>query len=172
MSSPSPLFLLDKRHDFAVARIPRCGSQTIGNWLGQDAIPVQLNDPRLFDVSRRVAFIRNPLERLKSAYSLFYWLNDYEVKPKNRGIPIGSWDEFVDHILVNEEIHWTQQTTLVEDVPNVYHRFENIIDHFEKYRPGIFPHNNWTSRRPTVDYRMDEINEKYSQDLKLWEHIE
>ena len=170
--SEYPPFFLDVRHDLAVALIPRCGSQTIRGWLGRDAIAVKRDDTRLRSVSKRVAFIRNPLDRLASAYSLFYWTKDYGGK-SYRHIPTESWEIFVDYILnpkIKDE-HWQPQVNLIGSVPNIFHRFENIIEHFEKYRPGILPHNNKTSRMPISDYRIAEVNKKYGDDFKLWEQI-
>jgi len=169
-----PPFFLDVRHDLAVALIPRSGSQTIREWLGRDAITVTKDDDRLQGISNRVAFIRNPIDRLASAYSLFYWMKDYGSK-SYRHIPTKNWGCFVDFVLnteISDDLHWLSQVLIVGDVPNIYHRFESIADHFERYRPGILPHNNKTTRKPISNYRYEEIKDKYSADFKLWEEID
>jgi hypothetical protein len=162
------MFYYSQQHDLAVAQIPKAGLRTISGWL-QPGFRVVKNDAALA-ASRRVAFIRHPIERLKSCYSFFYW-------QKQRGqpvadVPLGSWQEFVDHVLdpatvANE--HWMPQANHVGSVPNIYRRFENIAQTFEEYWPGILPHNGAMSRRPTPDYRMAELFAYYADDFALWD---
>ena len=166
-------WILSKRHDLAVALIPKCGLNTIREWIGPGAVSVKSDDEALFDVTRRVAFIRNPIDRLISAYSFFYWMDDYGMRSRKSNVPINDWDSFVDYVLSDktDDVHWTPQLNLIGYVANIYHRFENILEHYEKYRPGMLPHNNITSHRPVTNHRMDEIMKKYQCDLNLWERI-
>lgn len=166
-------FFIDISRDIAIAQIPRCGIGTIKEWLGQDAIVVPNNDKRLLSITRRVAFIRNPRERIESAFSLFYWSFERRKKLHVSNAPIDSWESFVDHILSSkiDDEHWRPQTDLIGNVPNTYHRFENIAERFEIYRPGILPHNSKTSRRPSTNYRSDELLRKYADDLTLWNEV-
>lgn len=133
-------------------------------WLGRD-FPVMSNDEAR-KVSRRVAFIRHPLERLKSCYSFMYWLRDYGT-PHRCGAPVDSWPEFVDHILAHDNMHWRPQSLIVEDVPNIYRRFEDLPECFSEYRPGILPHEHRTTRLPTTDYREADLREFYRDDFVL-----
>ena len=157
----------DERYDLAVALIPKCGLQSIIAWMGKDSIRLQSNDSLLSVVEKRVAFIRNPIDRLVSAYSFFYWMDHYG-KRGSEEIPIDSWESFVDHSLSVENEHWNPQTEMIGEIPNIYHRFENILEHFGKYRPGIFPHHNKSTRRPVTAYRLLDICEKYYKDFDVW----
>jgi len=164
-------FFIDEARDLAVAQIPKAGIQTFRDWLGLSFDVVKNDDPRLLAVTRRVAFIRNPQERLKSCYSMMYWTLEYYGRPHWSNPPVDSWEIFVDHILdPNTTVngHWQPQTEHVGDVPNIYHRFENLADHWETYRPGFLPWNNRASRRPTPNYRVDDLIAMYSADIALW----
>ena len=168
------MFYLDLEHEIAVAQIPKCGLNTIREWLGRSAIVVSNNDPRLLETKKRVAFIRHPIERLKSAFSFFYWLNDYGTK-HSCNAPLDSWESFVDHVLnpdIPDDEHWLPQCEHINNVANIYHRFENIANHFEKYRPGILPHNNRSSHREANNYRMPELMAKYIVDYNLHKEAE
>lgn len=166
-------FYLMERKDLAVAQIPRCALNTIAAWLGyKDIEVVQNDDPRLLKMSKRVAYIRDPRDRLGSAFSMFYWNYDYTGKMHVSGAPISSWEAFVDYVLdpnIPDDEHWMPQTKIVGNIPNIYHKFENLVDTFQLYRPGILPHKNMTTRRPTTDYRKDELLIKYADDIRLYQ---
>ncbi len=164
---------ISKRHNLAVSIVPKCASQTIKEWLGPGQVKVKPDDHRLKQVGRRVAFIRNPIVRLVSAYSFFYWMDDYGMRSRQSDVPIKGWEPFVDYVLsdAEDDEHWKLQTDLIGDVANIYHRLENLSEHFEKYRPGILPYNNRCSHRRTSDYRRSEIIEKYAKDIVLWEKV-
>ena len=152
--------------DLAVAQIPKAGLTTIMEWLGRDFPPVSNDEAR--KVSRRVAFIRHPIERLQSCYSFMYWLKDYGT-PHKSGTPVDSWESFVDYALTHDNMHWQPQAEIVGDVPNIYRRFERLAECYEEFRPGILPWHHRTSRIPTTDYRAGDLAERYSADLALWE---
>lgn len=159
------MFYMSIERDLAVAQIPKAGLQTIGEWLGR-GFPVVSNDVAR-QVSRRVAFIRHPIERLKSCFSFFYWLTDYGRPSKQVGA-VTQWEPFVDLVLSQDDEHWRPQSLHVGDVPNIYRRFENLPECYEEFRPGLLPHNNRASRRPTSQYREDELLAFYADDLTLW----
>lgn len=163
-------FFASSERDLAVALIPKAGIQTISEWLGPGFRVV--DNEAAMSFSRRVAFIRHPLERLKSCYSFMYWLADYG-SPHHSGAPVDSWESFVDHVLGGaRNEHWIPQTEHVGDVPNIWRRFEDIANCYEAFRPGLLPHNNRASRRPTSDYRSTELAAYYAADLDRWENIE
>ena len=150
-------------YDLAVAQIPRCGNTSIGEWLGHADL-VENDDSKLLNVSNRVAFIRNPIERFKSAYSFLKWMGHHNQ----------SGEEYVDNALdpkaVDDE-HYRLQTSFIGGMANRYHRFENILKVYELYKPGVFPHNNSATRLPTPYYRLPELTEKFERDFILWESI-
>lgn len=162
------MFYVSADRDVAIAQIPKAGIHTIEEWLGTKSGFVLATDEDAMKVSRRVAFIRHPVERLKSSYSFMYWLKEYGSEHDSKPA-VHSWAAFVDFALANDNGHWRPQHLIVNGVPNIYHRFENIGEHFEKYRPGILPHNNRATRLPTDDYRAGDIAAFYADDLRLWE---
>ena len=160
------MFYMDIDRDLAVAQIQKAGLSTMFEWLGRSFKLVDNETAK--QVSTRVAFFRHPIERIPSCYSFLYWHKEY-YQPHVCGAPTDSWENFVDYILVHEDGHWMPQVKHVGDTPTIYHRFENLADHFEKYRPGILPHKNISTRLPTNDYRADELIEMCADDLRIWE---
>lgn len=163
-------YFIDEARDLAVAQIPKAGIQSFKEWLGPSFDVVANDSTRLLTVTRRVAFVRNPQDRLKSCFSFLYWMREYGREHWSRP-DVTDWQRFVDHILnpatpVNE--HWQPQAEIIGSVPTVYHRFENLINHWETYRPGYLPHRNRTTRRPTPDYRIAELAAYYAEDQALW----
>lgn len=161
------MYFLSEQRDLAVAMIPKAGLMTIREWLGPEFRAVPNDEARA--VSRRVAFIRHPLERLRSCYSFMYWLADYGTPHRSRA-PLDSWEAFVDHVLSGaRDEHWMPQVEHCGDVPNIWRQFERLPECFEEFRPGLLPHNNRASRRPTNDHREAELLRYYADDLARWE---
>lgn len=167
------MFFLCEARDLAIAQIPRCAINTMFEWLGREAIIVRNNDNRLRSITRRVAFIRDPIDRLESAFSLFYWMADYG-RAHSSNAPVDSWENFVDHVLneaIPDDTHWLPQSVHVGNVPNIYYKFENLADRWESLRPGILPWLNRTSRPPLIvaNYRISELAVKYADDIRLYQ---
>ena len=167
------MFFASQKHDLAVAQIPKCGIQSFNEWLGRGFKVVANDDPVLQEISRRVGFIRHPLERLKSCYSFFFWMQEYGHKSKNV-VHTESWQAFIDQVLNSEpdNEHWLAQAVHVGDVLNIIHRFEDLDRHWETYRPGFLPWNNKATRLPTEPYRTAELIRKYAEDFAMWEDCE
>jgi hypothetical protein len=161
------MFYFSEVDDLAVAQIPKAGLMSIREWLGPRFKVVPNDAARA--ASRRVAFIRQPMERLASCYSMLYWMHEYE--PRHRSnVPIESWDAFVDHVLGGaRNEHWIPQVEHCGDIPNIYRQFERLPDCFEEFRPGMLPHSNRCSRRPTSPYRERELGAYYAADFEKWE---
>lgn len=170
------MFVAKEGSGTAVAVIPKSGSQTIRHCCRYQ---VDLTNDEALRYQTRVAFIRNPIERLKSAYSFFHYLMKDGVKTDGTAPPyssLGSWQDFVDFALENKNPHWLPQVQHLyassgEFVPNAMHKFEEIREHWEKYYKGALPWLNATSRAPTNDYKLDEINAYYLEDLELWHSL-
>lgn len=160
------MFYLSQKHNLAVAQIPKAGLMTIREWLGPDFRVVSNDETKV--VTRRVAFVRNPIERLKSCYSFFYWLS-VNGQLHVSGAPLSSWGVFVDHVLSGaEDEHWIPQSRHFGDAPNIWRRFESLPECYEEFKPGILPHNNRVTRLETYDYRTEELLQYYAQDFKHW----
>ena len=151
------MFYYNKLDDLAVAQIPKAGLMSFNEWLRYAVVKNEVAR----SVSVRVAFFRHPLERLKSAYSMQFYQHATGLM----------WPEYVDEVLAGkDDEHWRPQVIHVEDVPNIYHRFENVEQHWEKYKKGCLPHENRWSRAPSInDHRKAEILEFYAEDLYIWE---
>lgn len=161
------MFYLSEQRDLAVAIIPKAGLMTIREWLGP-GFRVVSNDEALA-ASRRVAFLRHPIERLRSCYSFMYWLSDYGT-PHVSGAPVASWEAFVDHVLGGaRDEHWIPQLEHCGAAPNIWRQFERLPECFEEFRPGLLPHLNRASRRPTSDHRQAELRHYYADDMLRWE---
>lgn len=163
---------IDETRDLAVAQIPRAGLRTIADWLGWPRV-VKNDDPALMRISRRVAFIREPVDRLESAFSLFYWLADYGW-PHSIQAPIDRWENFVEYVLdpgIPDDAHWMSQVERIggEDVPTEIYLFEDLVTVWEDIRPGLLPHHNRTSYAPIIvqNHRIAELWAKYRSDIAL-----
>lgn len=120
----------------------------------------------------RLAFIRHPLERLKSGFSHFHYMLERGTIYNNHAPEYAAtWEEWVDHILEYKDQHWRSQAETIGDFPNVLHRFERVIDVWEDYFPGFFPHIGKVSRVKTAPYRVADIEAKYSEDFELWHSL-
>lgn len=156
------MFYQNEEHNLAVAQIPKSGLNTIANWLGKGFLVVP-NDQVVVGI--RVAFIRNPLERLKSCYSFMHW------QSVRRGDGPIDWHDLVDRVFSDEDNeHWRPQATHISGVDCVVHRFENLSRHYQSYWPGLLDHFNKATRMPTDDYRYDELVEFYKDDQRLWDN--
>ena len=149
--------------DIAVALVPRVASSSI-----RDAVRtlyMQVSPEDALKVDRRIAWVRDPIERLVSAYSIFHH--------SHLGLPAsitGNWDTFVDYTLQTIDYHWEPQSNLLsldgEIIPNELYHLRDL----QKTWPfdGLLP---WLRgvRHVDVDlsYRRDELDEKYRQDFEL-----
>lgn len=160
------MFYMSIERDLAVAQIPKAGLTSIRYWLGHDFSVVKNDVARA--ASRRVAFIRHPLERLRSCYSFMCWHSEAGYVPRSAA-PLNSWTTFVDHILsVKPDEHWLPQSVHVGDVPNIIRRFEQINECCRDFWDGTLPHRNQVIRLETNDYREADLMEFYKDDMALW----
>ena len=152
------------KDDLAVAQIPKAGLRSIAHWL---RFPVVSNDQAM-GCSRRVAFIRHPMERLRSCYSMLCEMSE-QGDPHSCGAPVDSWESFVDHVLSGaDNEHWRPQIEHVGNVPNVWRRFEDLPECFGEFHPGPLPHLNKIARRETNNYREDDLMRLYADDFQRW----
>ena len=165
------MWTLNEKANIAMSCLPKNGSTSMRNCNPTGAI---LKNEEVLSVPVRVAWIRNPLDRMQSAYSFFFYLN--ERGSNGRTIPsiddTRSWENFVDLVLTTENMHWCKQVeALTHDgiyVPTVTHKFEDIMELWGNYLPGLLPWQNACSKLPINDYRSDDIEEYYKEDFKIW----
>jgi len=167
------MFVAKNESNIAIAVIPKAGSQSIRQCCRYQVL---MSNDEAMSYETRVAFIRNPVERLKSAYSFFHYLMVDGVRTDGNAPPhsaLVNWEGFVDYALSTPNPHWKPQADLLLDskgnfVPTTVHKFEDIKEHWEKYYKGALPWINASSRAETNDYRLDDIRSYYKEDFELW----
>jgi hypothetical protein len=83
-----------------------------------------------------------------------------------------NWQNWVDYILEYTDPHWHPQSELVGDFPTIMHRFEDVMEVWERYFPGFFPHKNKVTRLKVEAYRQNDIETKYKQDFEIWHSLQ
>lgn len=177
----------------AISNIEKCGSRSTYEAIMSMRSGRLISNEEALSRETRVMFIRNPLSRIMSCFSHFWWLayngsNYYEFMPKILKGELGSEQEdleiFTDHILSNDNTHWSSQIEQLTTengifVPNRVHRFEDLKYYWGMYCVGKRPDlgeppyiqrqlNSW-SKINLKDYRMNDIREKFAPDFELWE---
>lgn len=160
--------------DVAVAVIQKVGSQSIIQALPFIDGGRLIGAEEAMQYDRRVAFIRDPDERLISCFSHFYWLwknghqNDYIDDSIFTESHQQSYRNFVDYVLSNNDGHWFPQSALLirdgEYMPTILHRFEDIHDKWPRYANGAIPWVNAFTRIEVSPYRAADIEKYYEED--------
>lgn len=163
--------------DTVVAVIQKVGSQSIiqslpfidgGRLVGAD---------EAMCYGQRVAFVRDPMDRLISCFSHFYWLwktghkNDYIDDSIFKEPHQQSYQNFIDHILNNSDGHWFPQSSLLmrngEYAFTVLHSFEDIHKKWPEYASGAIPWINSFTHIQAAPYRLAELETYYQEDRFL-----
>ena len=114
------------------------------------------------------AFVRDPLERLRSVYQ-FFKKGPPIIGETERTMP---WEKFIDYVLAGKDNpHWRPASVMIERLghPNVIvHRFEDLGT---EYPLGDLPQRNKSKKMDDLDmnYRKDELLAFYADDIKLRE---
>jgi len=173
--------------DTCIAMILKAANRSIECWVMDARKPVSLSNQEALSYKKRVAFIRNPQQRLHSAFfnargqvmigHLWDNIPAENVYVEGRGVQ-GDYEAFVDYTFANDNNHWKPQVELIshdgKPVPNIYHRMESLEDHYHLYfNSGTnLPFLGKSHREPVKDYRQEELDEKYHADYKLWRSID
>lgn len=157
------MWLVQGSTRLAIAFIPKAGTNTFRQWL-EDYEVLTSDDPRLLDYDTRLAFIRNPFDRLGSTYSYF---------KNNKGnmvdeAPVDSWEEFVDYILLNDDVHWRPQARHMGGMQTKVYRFEEANEVCPNYINRALPWYNKSDRVPVHPYRTEDLKDFYKEDIDLW----
>jgi hypothetical protein len=92
---------------------------------------------------------------------------------------LATWENFIDHTFEHSNEHWNPQVPQLHTqdgrtfVPTVVEPFEMLAERFNHYIDGLpLTHEN-KSASIVVDlnYRIDDLREKYAEDFELWEQI-
>lgn len=142
---------------YGVALIPKAASTAMHNtrlFYREGVCPVPL-----------YAFVREPIERLGSAWRFFRDKQADELVPRH-------YEVFVDRILDADHFnaHWCPQALLVEDHPQVIPvRFEDMARVWRQVGFPLLKHQNWSNPRRRFDstYRAKELVDYYAADHAL-----
>lgn len=105
-------------------------------------------------------FVRDPIQRLKSAYQFFHGRSRMKAL---------TWEQFIDRVLAGDEnVHWLPVTETLKrlnrDDVNV-HLFENLAT---EYPLGKLEHRNQSEPvNVDTDYRASDIRRFYAGDYNL-----
>ena len=149
-----------KVNDCGVVNIPKCGSQSLGAI--SEAL---LDDTQQHLVKNMMAFIREPMDRLKSLYR--FQLETHHLA----GFPIRCWNCFVEWVLETDDYHAKPQTEFLFGGETLY-----TLDNMDEVLQGItgkaVPKLNTTSIDiPYTDYKANELVEKYQSDYDLYRSL-
>ena len=169
------MFLKNCKKSVAVSRLPRVGSHSIESACeGWEACGIE----GVIDCETSVGWIRNPIDRMRSAYSLY---NTIYTKGRNaaKDAPPAEvffkWETFVDYALAYDDPHWRSQISFLtlndKYIPTISHRFEDVMHFWPRYSDGRFPWLNRVQRLEINQYRMNDILSFYNKDLALWHSL-
>ena len=142
-----------------VTNIPKCGSQTL-----ESISEGCFDDVSLVD--HQVAFLRDPIDRLKSLYS---FINEYVglIVPYK----IHCWQCFVEWVLETDNDHakpqseflyGTEDYYLLDDMDDVLNQLVGLTP-IQKHKTSLIA--------PYNDYKLAEIKSKYAKDFELMERL-
>lgn len=136
--------------------IPKCASSSLKKMrmgaaksLKRDPVP-----------DRMICFVREPIERLKSAYQFFSQSRSNKFR--------ATWHQFIDAVLAgNPNIHWKPQTRFIErfDNPQVY-PFEKVSEVWRMLVGSELAHANPSAYKALDDYRLNELRKHYAEDYQ------
>lgn len=145
---------------YAFALIPKCGQHTLRAY-SSNFVDIGV----IHKIDTRIAFIREPLDRLKSAFHFFKMNNLYRMCDFMR-----SYEEFVDWSLTAVEEHVLPQSEFLHGCFNTLIKMEYMTDVMRELSPFKIDPQNTSERNITYDdsYRIDDIKERYKEDYILY----
>lgn len=178
------MFVARKSGQACIALIPKSGNSTIRTAVMFSKDPIEVPIEKSTEWLLRVAFIREPIDRVKSGFSHFRQViemgssvgmlpHEY-VYIEGRGLN-EDYRSYIDYILENSEPHWSPQTERIslngEIVCNRLHKLDDLRDIWEQYYTGSLPWQNAWTRLKVEDYRLDDLKEYYKDDYKIWDNL-
>lgn len=159
----------------AVACIPKNATQSLYMAM---APCDRITNEQALERDVRVMFIRDPFDRMASAYSFFSHLKAIHSRVSPPIPDFQSYEEFLDWALESNDFHVTPQVDVVTTkdgvfVPNRIHPFRELPKIWSEYFPGLipdtvdFPHRHNCQRLATSAYRREDITRRFAKDLEL-----
>jgi len=164
---------------WALALVAKVGSQSF-----MESGPTwYIREHEILIYPERIFFMRDPFQRLESAYSFFVGL--VRAGTPHNAVPeaaLESWEKFVDYVLDPryDDEHWrpqTETTLYIGDgtdrklVPTKIMRFEDVTKWWPNFFSRNLPHINRSTKLVTTSYRGDEIRVKYAADYKIYDDL-
>lgn len=175
-------FVGRKGEDKCVAIIHKSGSTSIRAAVQYCKEPLSLTNEEAESITSRIMFVRDPLIRIRSGFSHFHhaielgaeisMIASEAVYVEGRGVQ-EDYEAFIDHILTAEvNSHWQNQCEIPvnaagEFIPNIIHKFEDIMSLWADYYQGGMPWYHGHTRIAVEDYREADLINFYEKDLEL-----
>lgn len=154
---------------YAICKIPRAGSTSLGEALGKNALIADLRD---VEPLMTIGFMRHPRERLFSAWSLWRSRRFFEARA---GLTHAvEWRDFCHAIAAGlDDVHWTPQTTLF--TPARWKRFDQLGAFLEK-RGVYIKRLNYSEHSSLLPGELDagfqSVAGLYAQDLEIYRALD
>jgi len=151
-------FLNDK---YAFAMIPKCGQHTL---LAYGCIVAETN--HIHNIKNRIAFIRHPVERLKSAFHFFKQANCYLNEDH-----MLSYEQFVDWVFHSTDEHVAPQSTFLSGNFDTFIKIDYMSSVMRSLTGlNVEPQNTSDhNAQCNIKYRARDIEKYYNYDYKLYE---
>lgn len=137
----------------------KCGTRSM------DEIMHIATERQVLGATRRIAIVRDPIERAVSGFRFFYWMHFDERH-------VRTWEKWVNRTIdeVNES-HWAPQADCINaDIVTEWWRFERLDEmwHRDESLPPL-PHRNKSTpaRGENLTYRIQELELHYAADYLL-----
>ena len=163
--------------EVAMSMLPKCASTSFKS--APHLFNKFVSNEEVLDIPIRIAWIRNPFDRLVSAYRKLHVLQGTNLTKRFNctDTDVDTWEHFVDYMLTNTDPHWDPQIFQLMHksnyVPTVSYRFETMVQNWPESKHLNFPHSNKSIPIPvlTIDYRFDELAKLYLHDINFWTEI-
>lgn len=156
-------------NNIAISFIPKNASTSIRNFTRSEPV----TNKEAMQYPRRVAVLREPIERLVSGYSFFHEL--YERGSKTGVIEanlVKDWPTYIDHVLSESDPHWAPQVDQLsidgEYIATETIRMEDLPSFWRSNFSGMIPYINGCVHKPVSEYRVNDIEKRYKRDIELW----
>jgi len=139
----------------AVLNIPKCGSQLVSS-----LEICRSNNPKC----KRLAFVRHPVDRIKSAYKFLRGAGQVRVQSE-------SYEDFIDYTFMHSDQHWQPQIDFIDNTIDEMHKLKDIGKVLKAHIGYPVEVINKSRDYRTSDYRLGDILEKYADDVRLFDGI-
>ena len=184
-------FLTRVGNDKCVGIIRKCGNSAITSAVRATRQPLRLTNAEALSYLRRIAFFRDPYQRLKSGFNHFWTITEmgsgFDDMPRSslyvegRGVQ-ADYEAYIDHVLLNRynDLHWKPQVEVMLSgntfVPNECYNLADMSaiwpTLFNGRKVGAGDDGNGWQDIPLDDtYRRADIAAAYPHDQVMFDAI-